>query len=208
MKALIVDDHPLARRGLSTILREGLRSVEIVEADSSAAALVSAHEHRPELVLMDMHMPESLTGPELCAQLRAILPLAPIIVVTAFDRSGQIRDCLRAGANACLLKDTSEVDLVGSVRAVMEGSTVIDQRIAQELAAEFARGGNDGSYRLTSREREVLALLADGLSNRQIASRLVISETTTKGHVSALLAKLDVSSRLEAVAKASKAGLV
>jgi DNA-binding NarL/FixJ family response regulator len=130
------------------------------------------------------------------------------VLVTAFDRVAEIRDCLQVGANGCLLKDTAEVDLAAAVRAVLAGQTFIDPRIAQKLALELVAAPGDGGVHLTAREREVLALLAEGCANKVIAARLTISETTVKGYVSSLLEKLDARSRLEAVARASKAGLL
>lgn len=209
MRALIADDHPLARRGLAALLREDVGVEEVLEADGSSGALALARAQRPDLVLLDMHMPGSLPARELCAQLRGLLPDASLIVVTAFDRTSEIRDCLLAGANGCLLKDTAEVDLAQSVLSVIAGETAIDARIAQRIAAEAVGGApRSGRPHLTSREREVLGLLAEGCSNRRIAERLVISETTVKGHVSSLLEKLGASSRLEVVVRASHAGLL
>jgi DNA-binding NarL/FixJ family response regulator len=208
MIALIVDDHPLARRGLAAIVREGLRVSEILEADAPAVALTLARARQPDLVLADMHLADSVPARELVQQLRAALPRTKIVLVTAFDRVAEIRDCLQAGANGCLLKDTAELDLAAALRAMLDGQTFIDPRIAQKLALELVAAPGDGGVHLTPREREVLALLAEGCSNRVIGERLTISETTVKGYVSSLLEKLDARSRLEAVAHASKAGLL
>lgn len=209
MRALIADDHPLARRGLALLLREDVGVDEVLEAGGSGEALALARARRPDLVLVDMQMPESLPARELCAHLRALLPDAWLIVVTAFERTGEIRDCLLAGANGCLLKDTAEADLARSLLSVIAGETAIDARVAQRIAAEaVGRAPRHGRPHLTSRERDVLGLLAEGCSNRSIAERLVISETTVKGHVSSLLEKLGASSRLEVVVRASQAGLL
>ena len=143
LTALIVDDHPIARRGLSTVLREGVGVHDIIEADSAQDALSLARRREPDLVLLDLHMPGSLPGRELCAQLRAALPDASIVVVTAFDRVSEIRDCLLAGANGCLLKDTAEVDLGASLLTILEGKAVVDPRVAQELAHELVGTPSD-----------------------------------------------------------------
>jgi DNA-binding NarL/FixJ family response regulator len=208
MRALIVDDHPVARRGLATLLRDAVDVDAIDEADSSRRAVELAREHRPALVLTDMHMPDSGPARELCAQLRALLPATAIVVVTAFDRPGEVRDCLEAGATACLLKDTSESDMVAALRSVVAGRVVIDPRVAQQMAVGLAGGGAPGAVRLTPREREVLGCLAEGRSNRQIAEQLIITEATVKGYVSSLLEKLGASSRLEAVVRAGREGLL
>lgn len=209
MRVLIVDDHPIARRGLATVVSSALHPAAIDEADTPAAALELARDHHPDLVLTDVHMPGSVPARELCAQLRALLPRSPIVLVTAYERGAEIRDCLQAGATGCLLKDTTEIDMAGSLRAIAGGRAVIDPRAAQQMALDLAQGSNSTSpVRLTSREREVLACLAEGRSNRQIADLLIISEATAKGHVSSLLDKLGAVSRLQAVVRAGQAGLL
>lgn len=209
MQVLIADDHPIARRGLGTIVTQALPVDELHEAGGSADALALARTHRPELIITDMHMPGSLPARELCAQLRALLPSSAIVLVTAFERAAEIRDCLKAGATACLLKDTAAEDLAGSLRAVVRGQVVIDPRIAQQMAVELATTPRSTAMvHLTSREREVLHCLADGRSNRQIAAQLMITEATVKGYVSTLLEKLKAESRLHVVVLASKAGLL
>lgn len=209
MNVLIVDDHPLARRGLAAIVRDAFADAAIHHADGTATALRLATAHRPELVLTDMHMPGSMPTRELCVQLRAALPAAPIVLVTAFDQPVDVRTCLEAGASACLLKDSAEDELVAALRAVVAGQVIIDARVAQVLAVQLAGGGpGNAVVHLTAREREVLECLADGQSNRQISERLIITEATVKGYVSSLLAKLQADSRLQAVVRASKAGLL
>jgi DNA-binding NarL/FixJ family response regulator len=209
MRALIVDDHPIARRGLATLVGDALRTEDIDYAGDAGEALAVAHGRRPDMVLMDMHMPDSLPPRELCAQLRALLPTAPIVLVTAFGQPAEVRDCLQAGASACLLKETSEADMEGSLRAIAQGRIVIDPRVAQQLATHIASEGSRlGSVHLTAREREVLGCLAEGRSNREIAQQLIITEATVKGYVSSLLDKLGASSRLRAVVRAGQLGLL
>jgi DNA-binding NarL/FixJ family response regulator len=207
VRALVVDEQPLARRGLSSILRDDVGIDEVIEASGGDAAIEIARIRVPELVLIDTRLPGSLPTREICAQLRALLPHGSWIIVTAVDPSDQIRDCMLAGADGCLLKDSEQSVLVESIRGVMAGEAAIDLRLAQKLAAELVASGGRGP-RLTAREREVLSLLADGYSNRRIAAQLVISETTVKGHVSSLIEKLNVSSRLEVVSRAMKTGLL
>lgn len=154
-------------------------------------------------------MPGPVSAPELCVRMRATLPDARIVIVTAFDRSDEIRACLAAGADGCLLKDTSEVDITTALRTVLTGGCVIDPRIAFPLARELAGQRLPArSPQLTARERDVLHLLAEGCSNRAIARRLGLSEATVKGHVSNVLDKLHASSRLETLVRTSDAGLV
>jgi DNA-binding NarL/FixJ family response regulator len=209
LNALIVDDHMVARRGLRTILHESFVIERCDEADNCEDALRLAARERPDLVLVDLHIPKSMPANEFCRQLRALLTAARIVIVTAFDGLPEIRDCFAAGADGCLLKDTSEVDFTAALRSVCAGNAVLDTRIAQRLAGELVGGQSQGErIRLTSREREVLHLLAEGCSNRAISARLQLSEATVKGYVSSLLEKLGVSSRLEALVRASDAGLI
>jgi DNA-binding NarL/FixJ family response regulator len=208
-RVLVVDDHPITRRGLAAVLRDALGAVEVLEAGDAQHALALARAHRPRLVLTDMYMPGSVPTRELCAQLRALMGTAPIVVVTALERSAGVRDCLQAGANGCLLKEAAEADLAEALRSIVAGRVVIDPRVAQRLATEFlVDGASREVLHLTARERDVLDCLADGRSNRQIAQKLTITEATAKGHVSSLLQKLGVSSRLEAVVRAAQVGLL
>jgi DNA-binding NarL/FixJ family response regulator len=209
MKVLIVDDHPIARRGLQMVVSEAFGVTDCAEADDNTAALSVAAAQRPDLVLLDMHMPGQVSAPVLCGQMRELLPGARIVIVTAFDVSAEIRGCLAAGADGCLLKDTSESDMAAALRTVVSGGSVLDAQMAFRLAREMtSKPGQAGSPRLSGREWDVLRLLAEGHSNRAIARRLELSEATVKGHVSSLLDKLKASSRLEAVVRASDVGLI
>lgn len=206
--ALIVNQHPLERQGLAAILRERVGLKDIFQADSGATGLTVARERRPGLAIIDLHLAASLPARELCAQLRALLAEARIILLTASERASEIRDCLMAGANGCLLKDTPEQDFAQSVQAVLRGKDMIDPEIAQKLASAFVGTVRGPSEPLTGREREVLDLLAEGYTNRQIANRLILAEPTVKGHVSRLFEKVSASSRLGVVMQARRVGLL
>ncbi|MFE2422078.1 response regulator [Streptomyces hokutonensis] len=208
MKVLVVDDHPVARRGLRAVVTSNLGECEIFEADDATTALTLAHDECPEMIILDARMPESLPPEELCRELRESLPNVVIVIFTAFDDPEVLRACVAAGANGCLLKDTSEVNIGAALRALLAGQFVLDPRIARQLAPEFTRRQARGTVRLTDREQEVLGLLAHGYSNRRIAQELCLSETTVKGYVTDLLQKLDATSRLEAVVRAYELGLV
>jgi DNA-binding NarL/FixJ family response regulator len=209
VKVLIVDDHPIARRGLRMILSEAFGITDCAETADAATAMTVAATLRPDLLLLDMHMPGPVAAPALCRRMRTVLPDVKIVIVTAFDRSDEIRECLAAGADGCLLKDTSEVDMAAALCTVLTGGSPLDSRIAFMLARELtAEPDKDVRPRLSGREREVLDLLAEGCSNRSIARRLRLSEATVKGHVSNLLDKLGASSRLEALVRASDTGLI
>lgn len=209
MKVLIADDHPIARRGLRMIVSEAFGEAECHDAADAATALALAETLRPDLLLLDMHMPGELTTPALCRMMRQALPQSKIVIVTAFDSSREIRDCLIAGADGCLLKDTSETDMAGALRTTLTGAPALDPRIAFQLARDLAtRPPRTAAPHLSEREEQVLSLLAQGRSNRAIARQLGLSEATVKGHVSRLLDKLNASSRLEAVVRATDTGLI
>jgi DNA-binding NarL/FixJ family response regulator len=209
VKILIADDHPVARRGLRMIVAEAFGDADCAEAADTSTALTLARTLQPDLLLLDMRMPGDMSAANLCGMMRAALPQAMIVIVTAFDCADEIRDCLVAGADGCLLKDTSEVDMAAALRTAAAGAPTLDARIAFQLARDLEiEPTREGAPRLSGREREVLCLLAEGRSNRAIARQLGLSEATVKGHVSRLLDKLEASSRLEAVIRASGAGLV
>jgi len=209
VKVLIADDHPVARRGLQMIVSEAFGDAHCAEATDAATALTLAETFHPDLILLDMHMPGELDAPELCRMMREALPNIKIVIVTAFDSTGEIRDCLVAGADGCLLKDTSETDMAAALRTTVTGTPALDPRIAFQLARDLTSGSAPAhAPHLTGREQEVLHLLAEGRSNRAIARQLGLSEATVKGHVSRLLDKLNASSRLEAVVRATDTGLI
>jgi DNA-binding NarL/FixJ family response regulator len=209
VKVLIVDDHPVARRGLQMIVSEAFGDVHYAEATDGATALALAPAFRPDLLLLDMHMPGEPATPALCQMMRQALPGSTIVIVTAFDNSGEIRDCLLAGADGCLLKDTSETDMAAALRTAVTGTPALDPRIAFQLARDLtSEPRRTGAPHLSRREQDVLRLLAQGRSNRAIARQLELSEATIKGHVSRLLDKLGASSRLEAVVRATDTGLI
>lgn len=210
MHVLVVDDHPIARQGLTSIVRDAFRVERVLEVDNARDALVAAKRAAPALILLDLQIPGVPQTAVLCTQLRVAAPDARIAIITAFEDAGAIKRCFAAGADACLLKDTSMVDLREALKAVVAGRRVIDPRIAQTLATDHVRvlRGETPIVDLTQREREVLQLLAEGCSNRLIAERLFLAETTVKGYVSNLLDKLHATSRLQVVIRASEQGLL
>lgn len=206
-KVLIVDDHPVARRGLQALAEQAIEVSVLAEAADGTKALSLAETMAPDLIVLDLRIPGEDPA-VLCTQLLRRAPLARLVVLTAFDDRREIGECLAAGAHGCLLKDASEAGIGESLRRIMAGETVIDPRIAERLAQEYTQVLRGEKVRLTSREREVLRLLAEGLSNRAIAEMLNLAESTVKGHVAALLQKLSASSRLQAVVQADRAGLL
>jgi len=210
VRVLVVDDHPLARRGVGSMLVEAFPVLDMREAGSTAEAIAIATAFQPNLVVLDLRLPDPPWPAATCSALKERNRHGRIVILTAFAEMDLIRQCLAAGADGVLLKDTAPDELIMRFRHLAAGTSVIDPRVAQTLAADMVstlRGETD-QIALSPRERDVLELLAEGCSNRQIAARMFIAETTVKGYVAALLSKLGVDSRLQAVVQAAKRGLV
>jgi len=198
---LIADDHPVVREGLAAMFnrRPDLRTV--AEAVNGAEAVRLALELRPNVILMDLNMPE-LGGVDAITQIRAAWPEARVVVMTTFDGDEDIFRALQAGARAYLLKDTPRDEIVETVRIVHAGGKRIPEEIAAKLADRML------AEPLTERERDVLRLIVAGRSNKEIGSELNIAEGTVKVHVNGLLGKLGVQDRTQAVTEALRRGLV
>jgi NarL family two-component system response regulator LiaR len=206
IRVMIVDDHTMVRRGLSLFLKS-YDDVELVgEADGGQAAIDLCGKVDPDVVLMDMKMPE-MDGVTATRLIHKQYPGVRIIALTSFKEGNLIQNVLQAGAIGYLLKDVSAEELIKAIRSAQQGHSTISADAAEVLiraSNEPPRPGGD----LTGREREVLALMTEGLNNTQIAARLVVSPSTIKSHVSNVLSKLSVASRSEAVALALRLGLV
>jgi two-component system, NarL family, response regulator len=200
INVFIVDDHPIFRQGLAVTLARQEDLNVIAEASSGRTAVSIFESLQPDVTLMDLQMPE-MHGVEVITQIRARHPAAKIIVLTTYDSDGDIRRALRAGASGYLLKDASAEELCESIRAVHRGS----KRISPEVGAKLAELVN--SDELSERELEVLQAMTEGHSNREIAAKLFISESTVKFHISAIFGKLKVNDRTQAVITALKRGI-
>jgi NarL family two-component system response regulator LiaR len=200
IKVLLVDDHAMVRRGLGAFLSV-YPDLELVgEAESGAEAIEQCARQRPDVVLMDLMMPE-MDGATATAALRRAFPQVKVIALTSFRDDELVQRVIQAGAIGYLLKDVSASELAQAIRAAHAGRPTLAPEAAQALinaATKPAAPGHD----LTARERDVLALMIKGLSNSEIAARLIVSQSTIKGHVSNILSKLGVASRTEAVALA------
>jgi len=207
MRILVIDDHPVARRGLQALAEEAFDGPTVASVATGREALAHATAEQPDLVVLDLRLPE-VHAPSLCQELLVRAPRARLVVFTAYPELEEIRACLAAGAQGCLLKDTSETNVSRALERIMAGATIIEPRIAKGLAVAYSRVLRGDAARLTPREHEVLRLLAEGLSNRAIAARLVLAESTVKGHVATLRQKLGATSRLHAVVQADRQGLL
>lgn len=207
MKILIVDDHPVARRGMQALISDAFGGAQVIPAANGRQALEHAAQSPPDLVVLDLRIPGD-SAPTNCRGLLERAPRARIVILTAFDDSEELRLCLAAGAHGCLLKDTAEANVERVLKRIMAGETIIDSRIANRLALEYSLALRSDAKRLTTRERDVLKLLAEGLSNRAISGKMFLAESTVKGHVAALRKKLGATSRLHAVIEADRLGLL
>ena len=206
IRVMIVDDHAVVRSGLSAFLM-AFDDLELVgEAASGAEAVRLCSQLPPDVVLMDMVMPE-MDGAAATRALREVCPGVQVIALTSFKEEGLVQAALEAGAIGYLLKNVSAQELAGAIRAAVAGRPTLAPEATQFLIHAATRPVKLG-YDLTDREREVLGLLVEGLNNSEIANRLVVSRSTVKFHVSSILSKLSVGSRTEAVATALQHHLV
>ena len=201
IRVLLADDHAIVRNGVAQILNEERGMGVVAEAADGEQAVELFARIRPDVALVDLRMPK-LEGVQVVEQIREQFPDAAIVILTTYDTDNDIERALRAGAKAYLVKDVSPQDLVACVRAVHAGRTWVSPKVAAKLVARVT------NVRITRRELAVLRLLAAGNSNREIGDALGISDGTVKIHVTHLFAKLDVTSRTEALNIALRRGLV
>ncbi len=197
IRVMLVDDHIMVRKGLATFLKIYDDLQLVGEAENGAAAIKLCGEIQPDVVLMDMVMPD-MDGAAVTRVIRGQFPRVQVIVLTSFKEGDLIKKALEAGAIGYLLKDVSADELAKAIRSANAGRATLSPEAAQSLV-ETANLPPAPGLDLTERERDVLALMIEGLSNTQIAGRLTVSPSTIKSHVSNILSKLGVASRTEAV---------
>ena len=214
IRVLIADDQALFRRGLFVVLGTEDGVEVVAEAENGVEAIEKARELAPDVVLMDVRMPKA-SGIEAAAQIRADLPSTKILMLTVSDEEEDLYEAIKAGANGYLLKEISVEEVAEAIRSVMQGQSLISPSMASKLLSEFnalVRRAEDRQQfpapALTNREIEVLRLVAKGMSNREIAEELYISENTVKNHVRNILEKLHLHNRMEAVIYAVKERLL
>jgi two-component system, NarL family, response regulator LiaR len=206
IRVMLVDDHTMVRRGLATFLKVYDDLVLVGEADNGLAAIELCGTALPDVILMDLMMPD-MDGATATRLIRQKYPNIQVIALTSYKEQNTVQNALQAGAIGYLLKDVSANELVRAIRAAHAGHATLAPEATQALVQAANQPPPPGQD-LTERERVVLALMVEGLNNTQIAARLVVSPSTIKTHVSNILSKLGVASRSEAVALALRSGLV
>ncbi len=209
IRLIVADDHAMIRDGLAAILDTEPDLDVVGTAADGAAALAAARELRPDVVLMDIRMP-GMDGIEATREVVAE-GVARVLVLTTFDLDDYVYEAVRAGASGFLLKDAPRERLAEAVRAVARGDMLVDPVVTRRLIERFARPSQPDAGRLaglTARERDVLVEVGRGLTNSEIADRLFVGESTVKTHVSALLRKLGLRDRVQAVIVAYESGLI
>jgi len=200
-----IDDHAIVREGLEHMLSvyPDIRIVAVAETGQRGIDQVIAQ--RPMLVLLDLSLPD-MHGLDVLARLRAEAPDSPVLVLTIHDQSGIATQALKAGAHGYVLKDATREELITAIRNVARGRDYFSSSVMRPLLDEAA--GHETSGQLSDRERDVLKLIAEGLSNREIAEALIVSTETVKSHVSSIFRKMHVSDRAQAVSQGLRSGII
>ncbi|MDP8908172.1 MAG: response regulator transcription factor [Chloroflexota bacterium] len=206
---MVVDDHPIVREGLVAILESQIDFNVVAEGNNGVEALALYKKHAPNVVLMDLQMPQ-MDGVAAIQQIRAHHPEAKIVVLTAYDTDERILQAVQAGARGYLLKGAPREDIFRAIRVVNLGGSLLEPAVAGKLLSHVGgiMRGENREEELTARELDVLKLMSKGLRNKEIASELFITERTVKFHANSIYQKLEVNGRTEAVSKAIQRGLV
>ncbi|OLZ68992.1 DNA-binding response regulator [Streptomyces sp. IMTB 2501] len=208
IRVFLLDDHEVVRRGVRDLLDDEPDISVIGEAGTVAQAVVRVPALRPQVAVLDVRLPDG-DGVSVCRELRSRMPELACLMLTSFDDEEALLDSIMAGASGYVLKQIQGSDLVSAVRTVAAGQSLLDPNATTKLMARL-RGGQqreeepDGLQGLTDREQEILALIGEGLTNRQIGERLYLAEKTVKNHISRLLAKLGVERRIQAAVIATQ----
>jgi len=211
IKVVLADDHAVVRKGIREFLEEAGDLQIVAEANTGAEAVALTQEHRPDVVVLDIQMPE-MSGVEAARQIKALAPEVSVLVLTAYDDDPYIFALLQAGASGYVLKNASSEELVRAVRVVAAGDSALAPAITAKVMSQLASGRPPGAQSvvegLTERELDVLRLAAKGHTNRAIGRDLGISDRTVQGHLANIFGKLGVSTRTEAVLLAMKQGWI
>ncbi len=208
IKVILADDHAVVRSGIKQFLESSGDIKVIDEAEDGQKALLLVQKHNPDVVVLDIQMPEK-TGIEVTRELRRLESKVGILILTAYDDDPYINAVLQAGANGFVLKTASPEEIIKGVKDVYAGKSVLDPMIAHRVLRNLTKGQDDYLYeQLTDRESEVLALVAKGFTNKAIGVQLSISDRTVQGHLAHIFSKLQAGSRTEAVMKAVSLGWI
>lgn len=209
IRVFLLDDHEVVRRGVHDLLNDEPDITVVGEAATAEQALARVPALRPQVAVLDVRLPDG-DGVTVCRELRSSLPELACLMLTSFDDEEALLDSIMAGASGYVLKQIQGSDLVSAVRTVAAGQSLLDPSATAKLMARLRAGGQpdqepDALPGLTDRERAILALIGEGLTNRQIGQRLYLAEKTVKNHISRLLAKLGVERRIQAAVIATQA---
>jgi two-component system response regulator DevR len=200
IKVFLLDDHEVVRRGVADVLESDPQITVVGEAKNAAEALARVPAVRPDVAVLDARLPDG-SGIDVCRDIRSSLPSVRCLILTSYDDNDAIFAAVMAGASGYLLKEIRGSSLVDAIRQVAAGKSLLDPKVTERLLSRLREGGAEQDPRLaalTEREREILNLIADGLTNRQIGEQLFLAEKTVKNYVSALLAKLGMQRRTQA----------
>ena len=211
LRLLVVDDHEVVRQGLVSLLdrRDGFEVV--AQAGSVAESIAQAARYEPDLVIMDVRLPDG-SGIEACREIRAVRPETRVVMLTSFPDEEAVLSAIIAGASGYLLKQIRGRDLVSALEAVGRGESLLDSAVTEKVLERVRRmasgGATDELSNLTAQERKILLLVADGMTNKEIAAEVFLSDKTVKNYVSSILSKLNLQRRTQAAAFVAKRHLV
>ena len=207
LRLLVVDDHEVVREGLVALLARRDQFQVVAQAGSAAEALNEARRHQPDLVVMDVRLPDG-SGIEACRDIRAELPATRVVMLTSYPDEDAVLSAILAGASGYLLKQIRGRDLVAALEAVGRGDSLLDPAVTERVLDRVRRAATGGEQdelgRLTSQERKILLLVAEGKTNKEIAAEVFLSDKTVKNYVSSILSKLELQRRGQAAAFVAK----
>jgi DNA-binding NarL/FixJ family response regulator len=208
LRLLVVDDHEVVRRGLAALLDRREAFQVVAEAGTVAEAIEQARRHRPDIVIMDIRLPDG-SGIEACRAIRAEFPTTRVVILTSYPDEEAVLSAIVAGASGYLLKQIRARDLVAALETVGRGESLLDPAVTEKVLERIRRiasgsSENDEISQLTSQERKILLLVAEGKTNKEIAGEIFLSDKTVKNYVSSILAKLNLERRAQAAAFVAK----
>lgn len=209
IRVLLVDDHRIVRQGISSLLELESDLTVVGEAASGARALELIDEKQPDIVLLDVKMPD-MDGADVCREIQARYPNLPVIILTAYSGDEHVLRCIQAGARGYVLKDVDVVELVRTIRVVHGGQSVLDGKVIAAVMTELKRpaAARHHGPEFSQREIDIIRLVSQGLSNKEIADRLFLSTSAVKYHLRNIMDKLGVSTRAAVIYEATQHGLI